>query len=129
MTSCHVCYLFKYLFWIYRTCRVVRVDDNDSLCLVCYLLFHVLKVRIPFGAFITNIVNGSTACKSNGSCPQRIVRGRNKNLVAVVEKTLHYHCDKLGNTVSGVDVVKTFNRYALKVCIIINSLSCFCYAL
>ena len=31
-------------------------------------------------------------------------------------------------TLVGKDT-QTFNRYALKVCIIINSLSCFCYAL
>ena len=30
-----------------RTCRIVRVDDNDSFCPVCDLASDILDIRIP----------------------------------------------------------------------------------
>src|SRR5690606_36457768 len=49
--------------------RVVGVDDNYSLGAAGDLLFHIIKVREPTGAFITKIMDGGSTGKGDRSGP------------------------------------------------------------
>ena len=54
--------VLKNLLRINGTGRVVRVDDNNSLCLGGYLASHIVDIGIPIVFLVTFIENGLTAC-------------------------------------------------------------------
>ena len=52
MLSCHIDNLLEHLFWIKRSGRIIRIDDNDGFRPVRDLLSDVVDIRIPLGLFI-----------------------------------------------------------------------------
>ena len=48
MLSCDLYDLLQDLLRIYRTCRIIRINDNDGLGLICDLASDVINIRIPF---------------------------------------------------------------------------------
>jgi len=88
-----------------RAGRVIRVDDDDSLGPRGDLLLDVLEIRVPVGRLVAHVVDGPAACQVDGSGPERVVRSRDKDLVAVVEECLHGLGDKLRAAVADEDIV------------------------
>ena len=124
MFSCKFNNLFKNFLRVEGTGRIVRVDDNDSFCLICNLASHIFNIRIPFRLFITYIVNSFTTGKCCGSCPEGVIRWRNKNFISVVEECLHTEIDKFAYTVSGIYVIYSHIRNIFKLCILHDCFSC-----
>ena len=48
MLSCDLYNLLQDLLRIYRTCRIIGINDNDGLGLICDLASDVINIRIPF---------------------------------------------------------------------------------
>ena len=48
MLSCDLYDLLQDLLRIYRTCRIIRINDNDGLGLICDLASDVINIRISF---------------------------------------------------------------------------------
>ena len=76
--------LFQHFLRIQRAGRIVRIDDDDRLGLVGNLGTHVVDVRIPFGILIADVMHRGSAGQIHASCPQRIIRCRDEDLVTVI---------------------------------------------
>jgi len=63
------------------------------------------EVRVPAVVLVTAVVHRRTAGQRDRAGPQRVVRRRHQDLVAVVEERLERHRDQLGHPVADVDVV------------------------
>ena len=61
---------------------------------------------------VAPVVHGHAVGQRRHRRPQRVVRGRDEHLVALVEERLHDHRDELGDTVAQVDVVDVDHREA-----------------
>ena len=105
MFSGNIYDLLKNLLRIKCSCRIIRIDDNNSFCLVCDFLFDILNIRIPFRLFVTDIMNSSTSCQSSAGSPQRIVRRWNENFISGVKQSGHAEIDQLTDAVSSVNVI------------------------
>ena len=66
--------LLQYLFRIECTGRVIRIDDNNRFCAVGDLLSHIINVRIPFGLFVADVVDGFSAGQRCAGSPERVIR-------------------------------------------------------
>ena len=97
--------LLERLFGIDGARGVVRVDHHDALGTGRDLGFHVLKVGLPAGLLVAEVVHGLAAGQGHGSGPQRVVRGGDQDLVAVVQQRHEGHGDELADAVAEVDVV------------------------
>ena len=84
---------------------VVRVDDDDRLGPVGDLARDVVEVGRPPRLLVAEVVHGGPAGQGRGGRPQRVVRRRDEDLVAVVEQALHRHDDELADAVAQVDVL------------------------
>ena len=104
MTSCNINNFLKDLFRIKGACRVIGIDDNNSFCPISDFFFNIVKIRIPFGLFITDIVDRFSSCQSGAGCPQRIVRRRNQDLISIVQKCGHGKIDQFADTVARIDI-------------------------
>ncbi|MCY1522500.1 hypothetical protein D9M68_573580 [compost metagenome] len=98
---------------IERAGRVVRVDDHDALGARRDLGADVGQVRHPAVVLVAQVVHRRAARQACGSGPQRVVGGRQQQLVAVVEQRVGGHGDQLAGAVAQVDVVERDARDAL----------------
>ena len=110
--------LFEDLLRVERAGRVVRVDNNDAFRPGRDLGAEVVDVGIPFLLLITEIVYRFSAGERDGRRPERIIRRRNQNLVAVVQKSLHGERDELAHTVAGKDIVHADIGDALELAVL-----------
>ena len=78
--------LFEEFLRIKGACRIVRIDYDDSFRLVGYLFLYVLKVRIPVGLFITDIMYRLAACQIGTGRPERVIGLGEENFIACVQK-------------------------------------------
>ena len=101
----HIDYLLQHFARIQCACGIVGVDDDDGLGARCDFAFDVLNVGIPLRLFVANVVNGIASSKGCASCPKRVVGAWDKDLVAIIEKSLHAQVDKLAHAVTGVNAV------------------------
>ena len=62
MFPCDLYDLLQDFLGIDSSCRVIRVDDNNGLGLICNLALNILNIRIPFGLLIADIVDYISAC-------------------------------------------------------------------
>ena len=85
--------------------RVVRVDDHQGAGAVGDLGGDVLEVGCPAGFLVAAVVHGAAAAEADGAGPERVVRARDQDLVAVVEEGLERHHDQLGHAVADEHVV------------------------
>jgi hypothetical protein len=87
-----------------RAGRVVRVDDHEPVGVLGDLGLDVGQVRVPAVVLVAEIVHRGAAGQGHGAGPQRIVRGRDQDLVAVVDEGLEHHGDQLRDPVADEDV-------------------------
>ncbi|MNJ23643.1 hypothetical protein D3C77_180310 [compost metagenome] len=92
---------------VHRAGGVVRVDDHQRFGVGSDLGLDVVKVREPVGLFIAQVVHRVAAGQAYRGGPQRIVRCRDQDFIAVVEQGLHRHHDQFGDAVAQVDVFDT----------------------
>ena len=111
------------LLGIERARGVVRVDDDDGLCALGDLCAHVVHVGQPAGLLVADVVDGTAASKRRACRPQRIVRRRDQNLVAVIEQGLQAQVDQLGNTVARVDVLDVDIRQVARLRVLHDGLA------
>ena len=123
MFSCNVNDLLKHFPWIQRSRRIVRVDDNDRFRPGSDLLSDIRHIRIPVGLFITDIMNGFASCKGRTCRPERIIRGRDQDLIAVVQKRRHAEIDQFADTVSCIDIIHRYIRDVFQLRILHDRLS------
>ena len=97
--------LLQYLFRIECTGRVIRIDDNNRFCAVGDLLSHIIDVRIPFGLFVADVVDGFSAGQRCAGSPERVIRGWDEDFIPVIQKSGHAEVDQLTDAVSGVDII------------------------
>ena len=97
--------LLQYLFRIECTGRVIRIDDNNRFCAVGDLLSHIINVRIPFGLFIADVVDGFSTGQRCAGGPERVIRGWDEDFITVIQKSGHAEVDQLTDAVSGVDII------------------------
>ena len=97
--------LFQDLLRIQYACRVIGIDDNDSLGTVRDLAADIIEIRIPVGFLITDIVHYRTSGQCGRSRPQRIIRRRNQNLIPLIQQCLHTQGDQLTDTISRINIV------------------------
>ena len=90
--------------------RVVRVDHDDRLGARCHLRPDVLEVGLPPVLLVASVVHGRAAAQARHRGPQRVVRGGDQHLVALVQERLHDHRDQLRDPVAEVDVVGAERR-------------------
>jgi hypothetical protein len=95
----------KHLLRIYRAGGVVRIDNHDALGIGRDLPFQILQIRQPSFFLHTQIVDGMAAGQAHGGGPERIVRRRDQDFVAVVEQRLQAHGDQFADPVAQVDIV------------------------
>ena len=122
--SCNVCNLFQDLLRIYCTCRVIGIDDNDRLGPWCDLALDILNIRIPVRLFVTDIMNYISACQCCSSCPQRIIRSRDQDLIPVIKQRLHTEVDQFTDTISRINIINGNSRDPAKLCILHDRFSC-----
>ena len=115
---------FQDVFRIDSAGRIVRIDNYDCLGPVSDFRFQVCKVRVPFTLFVTEVVNSLTACERRTCGPQRIVGGRDEDLVAIIEECRHAEVDKFRCTVSGVYIIHGKVRDVPCLCILHDGFSC-----
>ena len=60
----------------------------------------------------------------DGRGPQRVVRHREQDLIAVVDEALHGHRDQLGRTVAGIDVLHADVRDLLELAVLHDGFPC-----
>ena len=89
MFSCNIDDLLKHFFRIQCPGRIVWVDDNDGFRTVGDLSADIFNVRIPFRLFIANVMYSLSAGKCGTGGPQRIIRGRDQDLISVVQECRH----------------------------------------
>jgi hypothetical protein len=87
---------------------VVRVDDHDGTGPAGDLRCHVGQVREPGGVFVAQVVHRLAARQGGDGGPQREVRGRDQDLVAVVQQCLNGHRGQFGNPVAEEDVINVY---------------------
>ena len=124
MLSCDLHDLLQDLLGINCSCRVIRINDNNRFGLVCDLALNIINVRIPFRLLITNIMNYISTCQSRSSCPQRIIRCRDQNLIPVIQKCLHTEIDQLTDTITCINITHGNPGNSSKLGILHNGLSC-----
>ena len=124
MLSCNVRDLLQDFLRIYRTCRVIRIDDNDRLGPWCDLALDILNIRIPVRLFVTDIMNYISACQCCSSCPQRIIRSRDQDLIPVIKQRLHTEVDQFTDTISRINIINGNSRDPAKLCILHDRFSC-----
>ena len=113
MLSCEVYNLLKYFLRIKRTGRIVWIDDNDRFCTVIDLLTHIFDIRVPVRLLITDIMHRLSTGKRSTSCPKRIIRRRDQNLIPCIQKSRHRKIDQLTDSISCVNVVHRYIRQVL----------------
>ena len=111
--SCEVYNLLQYFLRIKRTGRIVWIDDNDRFCTVVDLLTHIFDIRIPVRLLITDIVYRLSTGKCSTSCPKRIIRRRDQDLIPCIQKSRHGKIDQLTDSISCVNVVHRYIRQVL----------------
>jgi hypothetical protein len=87
------------------TGRVVGVDDDDRVGPLGDLGLDVLEVGVPAVRLVAAVVDGDASGQRDGAGPQRVVRRRHEDLVAVVDERGEDHRDQLGDAVPDEDVV------------------------
>ena len=100
----------EHLARVHRARRVVRVDDDDRLRARRHLGADVLEVGLPAVLLVAEVVHRRAAAEARHRGPQRVVRGGDQHLVALVEERLHHHRDELGDAVAEEHVVRTERR-------------------
>ncbi len=85
--------------------RVVRVDQHHGAGFIGDFAAHVVQIRHPASAFITDVMHRATAGQSHGTGPQRVIRCWQQYFVTVIEQTLHAGNDQLTDAVTENDVV------------------------
>ena len=108
----------------YGEMDVIRIFDNNGLGSWCDLALDVLNIRIPVRLFITDIMNYISACQSCSSCPQRIIRSRDQDLIPVIKQRLHTKVDQLTDTITSINIINGNSRDPAKLCILHNRFSC-----
>ena len=108
----HVHDLLQDLLGVHRAGRVIRVDHHDCLGALGDLGADVLDGGVPVVFLVAQVVHRLTAGQGRRRRPQRVVRGRDEDLVAVVEQGLHRHRDQLGHAVTQEDVLDVELREA-----------------
>ena len=98
---------------VHRAGGVVRVDHHDRLGAVGDLRLQIGDVGLPALGLVAQVVHRRAAGQRRRRRPQRIVRGGNEHLVAVVQQRLQRHRDELGDAVAEIDVVDVESRKAL----------------
>ena len=88
-----------------RAGRVVGVDDDQGVGVLGDLGLDVGEVRVPAVGLVAAVVDRRPPGQGHGPGPQRVVRRRDEDLVAVVDEGGEHHRDQLGDTVADVDVV------------------------
>ena len=123
MLSCNLHDLLQNLLGINSSCRVVRVNDNDGFGLVCDLALDIVDVRVPLRLLVTDVVDYIAACQGSCGGPERIVRCRDQDLVAIVQKGLHTEIDQLADTIACVNVAHGYSGNAAKLCVLHDGFS------
>ena len=111
--SCEIYNLLQYFLRIKSTGRIVWIDDNDRFCTVIDLLTHIFDIRIPVRLLITDIVHRLSTGKCSTSCPERIIRGRDQNLISCIQKSRHRKIDQFTDTISCVNIAHRYIRQVL----------------
>ena len=88
-----------------RARRVVGVDDDQRVGVLGDLGLDVGEVGVPAVLLVAAVVHRLAAGERDRAGPQRVVRGRHQDLVAVVEEGLEDHRDELGDAVADEDVL------------------------
>ena len=88
-----------------RAGRVVGVDDDQGVGVLGDLGLDVGQVGVPVVVLVAAVVDRGAAGEGDRAGPQRVVRRRHEDLVAVVDEGLEHHRDQLGDAVADVDVL------------------------
>ena len=88
-----------------RSGRVIRIDDNNRFCAVGDLLSHIIDVRIPFGLFVADVVDGFSAGQRCAGSPERVIRGWDEDFIPVIQKSGHTEVDQLTDAVSCINII------------------------
>ena len=83
-----------------RTCGVVRVDHHNAFGIGCDLAFDIGQIRHPAIGLIAQIMHRGAAGKTDRRSPQRIVRGRQQQLIAVIEQRIGGHDDQFASAIA-----------------------------
>ena len=75
------------------------------------------------GLLVAEIVDHVSARKRRAGRPERVVRARDQDLVAIVQERLHRQVDELGDAVSRIDVVHLDIRQALELVVLHDGLA------
>ena len=84
---------------------IIRVNDHNGLGLIRNLGLDVRNGWIPVILLIAQVVHWGAACQGSSCGPQRIIRRRDENLIAVIEQRLGGHADELGDAIAQEDIV------------------------
>ena len=90
---------------VHRARGVVRVDDDDRLRPIRHLRPDVLQVRRPVLLLVAEVVHRLAAGQRRRRRPQRVVGGRDEDLVALVEQRLRHDRNQLRDAVAQPHVV------------------------
>ena len=103
---------------------VVGVDDDNALSVGRNLFPDILEVRVPVGFLVTDIVNSLAPCQGSAGSPERVIRRRDQNFIAVVHQCLHTERDQLTGAVSDIHILLIQVHKSLCLIILHNGFSC-----
>ena len=93
-------------FGIQSTGGVVRVDDDDALGAGCHLGADIVQIRHPAVGFVAQVMHRGATRQAGGGRPQRIVRGRQQQLIAVVQQGVGGHHDQFAGPIAQINVIQ-----------------------